>query len=181
MYASLLGISGALHLAIFGQPAKGWVKSRRKECQEIPFTASAACARFAARSRWRWKTASASSSRATARSPPSAARSARAAGPGSPSSGTTKGRSFPWSARGSGERADGSGSPGTRRSRTLRKRLSAIRSAHGGRSILWSDAGGPFSDLRRGFCAGPGFAQLFRRGLGPRDQPAARRAFPFRH
>lgn len=41
------------------------------------------------------------------------------------------------------------------------EKLSAIRSTHGGRSILWSDAGGPFSDLRRGFVQALGSPNWF--------------------
>jgi thiosulfate reductase / polysulfide reductase chain A len=41
------------------------------------------------------------------------------------------------------------------------EKLSSARSAHGGRSILWSDAGGPFSDLRRGLVRALGSPNYF--------------------
>src|SRR5512136_396268 len=40
-------------------------------------------------------------------------------------------------------------------------KLSEVRSTHGGRSILWSDTGGPFSDLRQAFVRGLGSPNYF--------------------
>lgn len=41
------------------------------------------------------------------------------------------------------------------------EKLSEVRSRHGGRSLLWSDTGGPFSDLRQAFVRGLGSPNFF--------------------
>ena len=41
--------------------------------------------------------------------------------------------------------------------------IAAVRSRHGGRSILWSDTGGPFSDLRQALVRGLGSPNYFNR------------------
>ncbi len=41
------------------------------------------------------------------------------------------------------------------------EKLSQVRSRHGGRSLLWSDTGGPFSDLRQAFVRGLGSPNFY--------------------
>jgi thiosulfate reductase/polysulfide reductase chain A len=41
------------------------------------------------------------------------------------------------------------------------EKIEAVRSRYGGRGILWSDTGGPFSDLRQAFVAGLGSPNYF--------------------
>jgi thiosulfate reductase / polysulfide reductase chain A len=41
------------------------------------------------------------------------------------------------------------------------EKLTAVRSNYGGRSVLWSDTGGPFSDLRQAFVRGLGSPNYF--------------------
>jgi thiosulfate reductase/polysulfide reductase chain A len=57
--------------------------------------------------------------------------------------------------------AAGRGFPGKKRFRVPPKKIEAVRSRHGGRGILWSDTGGPFSDLRQAFVSGLGSPNYF--------------------
>ena len=41
------------------------------------------------------------------------------------------------------------------------EKIAAVRAQHGGRGILWTDTGGPFSDLRQAFVAGLGSPNYF--------------------
>ena len=59
--------------------------------------------------------------------------------------------------------------------------IAAVRSRHGGRSILWSDTGGPFSDLRQALVRGLGSPNYLSRDafLAANTQNAARSLFGF--
>jgi thiosulfate reductase/polysulfide reductase chain A len=59
--------------------------------------------------------------------------------------------------------------------------IAAVRSRHGGRSILWSDTGGPFSDLRQALVRGLGSPNYLSRDslLAANTQDAARSLFGF--
>jgi thiosulfate reductase / polysulfide reductase chain A len=62
------------------------------------------------------------------------------------------------------------------------EKISAVRSGAGGRSLLWSDTGGPFSDLRQAFVAGLGSPNYYSAESvqGANRQHAALSLFGFR-